>query len=182
MKALYIVFLVLLPLSLPAAQVYKIVRPDGTIEFTDQPVKNSETINLPSVQGYDSSGGGKPAAQSSPTAAPAKQNGNSEYLQFAITSPATEETIPNTGGVVSVSVNVSPALQKGDEVVITLDGKEVARGASTSFSLSEVYRGAHLVGASIVDSSGSVIRQANPVTFYVFQQSRLNPNNPINRR
>ncbi len=179
MKALNIIVLLLLPLSVSAAQAYKIVRPDGTVEFTDQPVKNSEEINLPNAQGYQSSNG-KPQEQS-PTTTTKKQNESGEYLQFAIASPAAEETIPNSGGVVSVSVNVAPALQKGHQVVITLDGSEKARGESTSFTLTDVERGAHLLGASILDASGAVLRQANPVTFYVFQQSILNPNNPINR-
>lgn len=179
MKKKCLMILLLLPFAATAAQGYKIVHPDGTVEYTDQPVRNAEEINLPGAQGYQSSG--QRAAPVKGTAkATAVQNGNGAYTQFAITSPAAEESIPNSGGIVSISVSVSPVLKQGDQVVISLDGTEVARGQATTFTLSEVGRGQHLVGASIVDSAGTAVGQANPVTFYVFQQSLLNPNNPNN--
>lgn len=181
MKAKLLLMLVLLPFAAAAAQGYKIVHPDGSVEFTDQPVKNAEEISLPDAQGYQSSGNGAASAQGKSTTT-ATPNGSGDYVQFAITSPQAEETISNSGGSVSVALSVSPALRQGHQVVITLDGREMARGQSTSFSLSEVERGAHLVSAALVDAAGTTLRQANPVTFYVFQQSILNPTNPNFKR
>lgn len=181
MKAKYLLLVLLLPLIATAAQGYKIVHPDGTVEFTDQPAKNAEEINLPDAQGYQSqSPGGSSAATSqvTTTSTDTKQQVNGDYTQFAIASPSAEETIPNSGGVVSVTVAMSPALQQGHQVVITLDGSEAARGASVSFTLNGVERGAHLLSASVVDATGAVLRQAAPVTFFIFQQSLLNPNRP----
>ena len=178
MKAKLLALLFLLPISVVAAQGYKIVHPDGSVEFTDQPAKNAQEINLPSAQGYQSSGpspAASPSPQSTTTPPPSTAKGkNGDYSQFAIASPHAEETIAGTGGVVSVGVSLSPSLQQGHQIVISLDGREVARGASTSFSVTEVERGAHLVGAAVVDAGGSTLRQADPVTFYVFQPSILN--------
>ena len=180
MKAKILLLLLLLPMAAIAAQGYKIIHPDGTVEFTDQPAKNAEEIDLPAAQGYLSPGSSAAPSQgtSNPPTTDTKQQGNGDYTQFAITYPAAEETIPNSGGSVSVAVAIAPALQQGHQVVITLDGGEAARGTSVSFTLNGVERGAHLLGASIVDASGAVIRQASPVTFYIFQQSLLNPNRP----
>jgi len=181
MKSRYLIVLLLMPFAAHAAQGYKIVHPDGTVEFTDQPVKNAEEINLPAAQGYQSTDNGTSRGGLSAPAKKSEQKSVAGYSQFSISSPSREESIPNTGGDVSVAVSIAPALQEGHQVVITLDGSDVAKGATTSFSLSSVERGAHLLSASIIDSSGVVIRQADPVTFYVFQQSLLNPNNPRNR-
>ena len=177
MKAKLLLMLVLLPFAAAAAQGYKIVHPDGSVEFTDQPVKNAEEINLPDAQGYESLSNGATSAQgkSAPTATP---DTGDDYAQFTIASPQAEETIFNTGGSVSVALSVSPPLKEGHQVVITLDGKEAAKGQSSSLTLSEVERGAHQLSASLVNSAGLTLRQASPVTFYVFQQSLLNPANP----
>ena len=177
MKAKFLLILVLLPFAASAAQGYKIVHPDGTVEYTDQPAKNAEEINLPGAQGYQSSGpspAATPTSQNTSTTPSTAKSANGDYSQFAIASPRAEETISGTGGVVSVAVRLSPSLQQGHQIVISLDGREVARGASTSFPLSELERGAHLVGAAVVDAGGSTLRQADPVTFYVFQPSILN--------
>jgi hypothetical protein len=71
----------------------------------------------------------------------------------------------------SVSVQLTPALLEGEQVIIRLNGSEVARGSETGFMLQGVYRGAHILSAAVVNSSGSVLRESAPITFYMRQHS-----------
>ena len=79
------------------------------------------------------------------------------------------------GGVVTIQVSVTPALDPKHKIQVTLDGKPIGPPASgTSFNLSNVDRGTHTLGASILDESGTAIRSSTSVTFHMRRPTVFN--------
>ncbi|MGH8695707.1 MAG: hypothetical protein ACREVS_04480 [Burkholderiales bacterium] len=93
----------------------------------------------------------------------------------AIVQPANEETVHDNQGNVVVQVTASPTLAPGDRVALLLDGRTVAQQMGTTFTLSGVERGTHTLHAQVVDANGATLATSPPVTFYMWQASRLFP-------
>ncbi len=94
---------------------------------------------------------------------------------ITITAPANEGTVHSNTGEVSVAVTVAPRLEPGQTIVITLDDREVARGARRRVRLSGVDRGTHLLQARLLDAQGNVLAESDAVTFHLWHASRLFP-------
>jgi hypothetical protein len=103
-------------------------------------------------------------------ASPAAAQGN-----IAIVEPEAESTVHSNEGKVTVRVGVPRGIAPGNQVVILLDGRAVARGAATSFELDGVERGTHTLQAQVVDGSGNTLVASPPVTFHMWQASRQFP-------
>ena len=96
------------------------------------------------------------------------------YESFVITSPTMEETIWNTGGVVTVGVYLQPGLQVGHRIRLYVDGNLVAMpDRSSSAVVTDVTRGAHTITAEVQDPSGRQLITAEPITFF-YQQTSVN--------
>jgi hypothetical protein len=167
-KILFLLLVVSLPLA-AAETGYRIVHPDGTVEFTDDPNRGGEKVEIEEVPTFHSvvpttkSGSATNRSQSSA----GKEDQAASYQSLTITAPKAEQTIWFDGGPIAVNVNVAPQLAEGDSVVVLLDGKEVTRGQRTSFNLPQVERGSHTIGAKVVNASGTTVLRASPVTFYM---------------
>src|SRR5690606_33131205 len=94
-----------------------------------------------------------------------------------IVSPGNDESVVNTGGVVSVRIQHEPALQQGHSVHLYLDGRLVEGFAANTlqYELNEVPRGTHTLVAVRNDRRGSRVKESPPVTFHVRQQSVAQP-------
>lgn len=169
MRRLIFLYLICISPLLAAENGYRIVHPDGTVEFTDQPVEGAEPITLPDIPTYSTPASKVKGEQATATEKP--QQKKQVTRSIAVSRPAAEETVFFNEAGMAVSVSVKPALAKGEQVIIRLDGSEVARGGSTSFTLQDVYRGTHMLSAALVDSNGSVISESSPITFYMRQHS-----------
>jgi hypothetical protein len=165
------VFLLLLPLAFATMGAfaqdkgYKVTRPDGTVEFTDQPTAGAQEITLPKAQSYE------PPPVPAVTEPPPPVPQGPPYSTLAITAPTADQTFQNGEGIVSVSVRLEPALRPGHRLVILLDGKEA--GVGSNVSLSGVERGSHTLVAEVRDGRGNVIQSSAPVTFHMRQYSSL---------
>lgn len=93
----------------------------------------------------------------------------------AIVQPANEETVHDNEGKVVVQVAISPDLAPGDRIVLLLDGRPVGAQGGTTFALSGIERGAHTLQAQVVDASSAPLTASAPVTFHLWQASRLFP-------
>lgn len=98
-----------------------------------------------------------------------------QYADVAIVHPAHEQTVHDNEGNLVVQVAVEPGLAPGDQIVVLLDGEPIARAPSTMFAFAGVERGAHAVEVQVVDQSGNTLVASQPVTFYMWQASRLFP-------
>ncbi len=180
MKRILPVLLLLFSASLSAAETtgYRIVHPDGTVEFTDDASRGGEEIKLLDVQtisepkqvgeGESKGEGNRKREEKSQK----KERVFSGYHNLSVVLPQQEQTIWSTDAGISVSVSINPPLQPGHTVVVTLDGSEKVRGSSTSLTIAEVYRGTHSVSASVIDQQGNNLISSSPVTFYLRQKSK----------
>lgn len=165
--------------SLVAAESrYRIVHPDGSVEFTDQPVEGAEPVTLPEITTYSSTpststppSSGTPANGTEATTA----NQSEGYTLFTISSPEDQQTVWFDAKGMNVSVQVEPELAEGDVVTIRIDGEVVATGNATTYLIQDVYRGTHTLSAVITNAQGVVIEEAGPVSFTMRQHSILHP-------
>lgn len=96
---------------------------------------------------------------------------------ITILSPAPEETVHDNAGRVPVAVGLGEGvLEKGQRVRILLDGTPAGRDrARLNFVVRDVVRGEHTLRALLVDAEGNTLASSKPVTFYLWQASRLFP-------
>ena len=147
---------------------YKWVDKDGVVHYSDVPVEGAEVVN---ISEYSRTTGARIARPSSRTTAdePAEEE-PFRYESLAVTSPGPEETLWNIGGLLNVSLALSPSLQPGHELRVYFDGEQrTVQGAS--FQIENVYRGVHNIQAEVVDATGKAVIRSKPNRFYVQQNT-----------
>lgn len=172
-----LLIVLLLSSSIYAETAYRVVKPDGTIEFSDDSLSGGEPFELrkaPATTFAPPS----PSATTQPRSKVGSKRGEKAKGSIAITSPQPDQTLWADGSGVTVTVDLSSALQSGEEVTISLDGKVVTRGSGSSFNLGQVFRGSHTLGASVVTNSGEVLFSASPISFHVRQHSSIKKQSP----
>ena len=155
--------------------VWKWVDENGVTHYADRPVPGATRMEISS--GKSSAASGTSSYGSGTTSATQPADTGPVYRNFEIWKPANDETIPNTGGQVTVNVRVDPGLQPGHSLYLYLDGRLV-EGISPntlSFDLQEVPRGTHQVIAVINDARGTRVQDTAPVSFTVRQESIAQP-------
>lgn len=95
--------------------------------------------------------------------------------EVAMTMPANDQTVHSNTGEVDVAVRVAPRLTAGETIVITLDEREVARGPQQQVQLTGIERGTHVLQARVLGRDGKTIARSEPVTFHMWQASKLFP-------
>jgi hypothetical protein len=157
-----------------AATVYKWVDEKGVVHYSDQPHPNAQKVDVKSAQTYESGG----SRSTSSSAAPSNAQPAGRYRACAVARPENDEVFLNTD-TVSAQVRLEPSLRNGDRITISMDGKTVQNGGSSSATL-KVERGSHSLAATVTDSADTVVCSTPTVTFHVRQPSRQAPN-PANR-
>jgi hypothetical protein len=155
------------------AGIFKRVLPDGTVIFSDQPHPDATRVEprdpqvIPSFQ--------------PPPRPPAREPRPEEfrYQRLAITAPLDDEVIWNHEGIIEIGVDVDPALQPDHRLVVLMDGAIVVDAAAGGrFSISNVFRGTHILQAVVEDTAGSALIESEAVTFHLRQHSILSPTRP----
>ena len=150
------------------AQVYKHVDENGNVTFTDQPPPNAERIEIREPNTL-----APPPIMAYPEETPEELTPASVNYEVKITAPAHETTIPNGPGNFSVSANISPNLETDAHLQLLLDGE--SRGEpqrSSSWALTNVFRGAHVLEVVVLDSKNQELAKSAPITVFVFRPSR----------
>ncbi len=156
-------FLLLLIPFAARAQVYKWTDEYGNVHYSDQPHETTDKpIDMPESMIYKAPP--KPRINlDKPKTKPVYK----AYQTFKINSPQNDGTVRSAPGTLSVAMQISPALRSNHEVVVMLDGKQVAKGKSTSISVSNVDRGTHSLSAKIVDAAGKAVVSSSTITFHM---------------
>jgi hypothetical protein len=165
--------------SVQGAPAWTWVDANGQVHFSDTPVPGAKRIELANAQAFGSAPR-QGARQDTTPAAESEQAADREarYRTFNITSPKQQETLWNTGSVVTVQVALEPQLQRGHRLDLFLDGQRRNLNAtSTTLTLSDVFRGIHTIQAVVVDQRGEEVLRSLATTFMVQQTSIQNPNN-----
>ena len=155
----------LLPAVACAQTMYECPGKDGPV-FTNTPCPGGKQLDLGPPNVIDT--GNSPQQ-------PAAQTDTPAYTAFTILSPENDGTIHTNTGEFQVSLALTPGLQGGNAVSVSLDGTQLPTlRYSLQFDITqEEWESAaaanvqHMLQASVVDRSGNTLIAATPVQFYV---------------
>ncbi|MEL7451674.1 MAG: DUF4124 domain-containing protein [Pseudomonadota bacterium] len=167
-RLLTVLLLVTISSAALSTTLYRWVDEDGRVHFSDQPREGAEQVTVRSPSTFEAPKAPPKRSTASTTAAEAEEE-EFQYNSLAVVSPASEQTLWNIAGRLSVSVSIAPGLAQGHTMRANIDGRSVNVGAATSFVLTEVYRGEHAVSVSVIDSTGREMIRSAPVRFFVQQ-------------
>jgi hypothetical protein len=156
----------LMPAVTCAQTMYECQTKDGPV-FSDTPCPGAQRLDLGPPNVIDT---GTPSQQQtgSQRAAPA-------YTAFTILSPENGGTVHTNTGEFTVSVALTPRLEGGNAISVSLDGTQLPTlRYSLQFDITpEEWESAaaanvqHRLQASVLDRSGNTLIAATPVQFYV---------------
>ncbi len=149
--------------SVLAETVYKKTNPDGSVEFTDKNLTDSEEIKIRKPVTYTPI---RLPALNLPT----KKLSPTFNYSLSINQPANDTTVVGKLDV-TVLVSVQPALisDLGHQIRYQLAGKSIVSN-NTSVTFKNVDRGTHNLTVSIVDKNGDVV---SPVASTIFHMKRF---------
>ena len=161
------VLLIFLSPALVCAQVVYECPGQGGPVFSDTPCSGGKRMDLGPPNVIDTNA---PAAQEAASQATA-----SVYTAFSIVSPETGGTIHSNTGQFTLSLALTPPLQGGNGISVSLDGTQLPTlRYSLQFDITqEEWESAaaanvqHMLQASVVDRAGNTLIAATPVQFYV---------------
>jgi hypothetical protein len=158
-----------------AATVYRWVDAEGVVHYSDQPHPGAERLEIGGIQTYST-----PAEGGAASAATEPASEGPPYQLCELFRPQRDEVFFNTQSV-TVRLRVQPALRRGDQVYLALDGRRLPEAPTgTEVELAPVFRGTHSLVLVVEDRSGNVVCQSDPVTFHIRQPSQQAPQ-PANR-
>ncbi len=164
--------LVLASGAVQAQKVYKVIQPDGTVEFTDAPPPDApaQQIEIPPLNTVRPLA--PPLASATEKAAAPKRY----YDRLTIDEPESGQTVRDNQGNVEVVLTLDPQINtdEGHKIQILYDGQEHGDPSSSlEQTLKGVARGGHTVGAQVVDKRGRVLIRSQPVSFHLMIASPL---------
>lgn len=173
----FIVTLLLLSIAASAtAAVYKLVKPDGSVIYSDRPpIENAAPTELPELQEIKITPPPTPSSEDNADEQQANQDQSISYTKLEITEPANDSAIVENSGQINIKLTLEPPLQEqqGDIISILLDGKQIGQGKSTALTLSNVDRGKHTLRAVVKSAQGSALITSPAVTFNLRRASAL---------
>jgi Domain of unknown function (DUF4124) len=175
MTRILIAVLFVFPL-LAVGQIYKTTDGKGNVVFTDKPPASSGSSERIELSPINSSA---PPPEISRPAAPMDLEAQAEPISYTveILSPPTETTIPMGPGNFSLSASVAPQPQAGETLQLNVDGSPWGDPqSSSSWQLTNVFRGAHDLTVSVIDADGATLASSEPVRVYVLRPSINNRN------
>jgi len=155
------------------AQAYRWVDDQGVVHYSDRPQPGAEEIQLSDSE--PRSRPDVPIVRSAPQRQEAADQPEEPagYTSLEFVEPESEQTLWNIGGVLNVTLSLTPTLKAGDRVRVYYDGEPMDVNGTT-FRIREVYRGEHNLQAEIVNPQGELLIRSEPTRFYVQQTSILN--------
>ncbi|MDX1823587.1 MAG: hypothetical protein R3354_02645 [Thiohalomonadales bacterium] len=151
--------------ALAQEKVYKKVNPDGSVEYSDQPIQGSEVMNVPKGSTF--------TMPETPAVTPASTNPAEEtsvkYDSLVITQPENDKAIRSNNGTLTALASVTPALAPDNRFRWKMDGNIVQDVNAPELRLNNVDRGSHTLQAEIVDANGKVIITSDSVTFHMMR-------------
>lgn len=153
---------------------YRWVDAQGVVHYSDTPQPGAEQLKIHPAQTYS------PAPVSGASNRPAaEQNAGGAYQACSVAQPSAEQSFFAPEDV-TVSVNLRPVRQAGDQVSVTMDGAPLqpADDSGLRYRISEPDRGAHTLSVTVHNSAGTVVCSSSGVTFYVQRPSLNSPQSP----
>ena len=176
MRILLLATLLLLP-QLGATQIYKTTDEQGNVSYSDTPPTDgpSEQVKLRETNSAPPPEMAEPMPSSSSTApdtAPDTADTEEAPYSVSVASPANETTIPMGPGNFSITAALEPALSQGALLQLYVDGSTSGNPqSSNSWTLTNVFRGAHDLKVMVVDRKGDQLAESGSVRVYVLRPS-----------
>ena len=169
----HVVFVLLLACSFAHAAVYTWINSEGIRVYGDEPPANSQKAKLPKLQSLKHVEDPTKKDVTTTTNTEDTETAFKGYKHLSVSTP-TEDFMLTSGaaGNTSVTLELEPALEKGHEITLLLDGKPVGHGAQLQFSLENVTRGGHLLQAKI-KYKGRLLISSEKRRFHVLRPSIL---------
>ena len=148
-----------------ADKVYRHVDENGVVHYTDQPPsKTSRPVELPPLQVVSPVALPEPAPSEAPRAAARRQD-----VAISVLSPAPDETFRGADRTLPVNVSLKPGLPEGYGLFYLLDGNPQNSEAvrASSYLLTGVERGQHMVTVVVVDPRGTEVARTQPVIVHM---------------
>jgi len=171
MTRLLLAAVLMLPaLSMAQSSIYKTTDEQGNVVFTDKPASNSKASQRIEVRPPNST----PPPPDISRPEPAVEIDEEEVIEYevAISSPASESTIPMGAGNFSVNAAVKPRLEATQALQLFVDGIPQSDAQQSGYwALTNVFRGRHELTVSIIGQEGAVIASSEPTIVYVLRPS-----------
>jgi hypothetical protein len=165
--------------TVQAAVIYKWVDADGVVHYSDQASPGAEKIVT--AGSINSMTPGRSATGPSSQSTQQGDQGGLNYTEFAITSPAPDQTFFGDD-VIPVRLSLNPPLRPNQAITWNLNGRQLDSPPSAlSFVLPRLDRGTYALTATITDQQTSSSQTSNSITFFVRQPSATGPQNPLHR-
>lgn len=174
MPLINMVLLLLVAMTLPAAEIYRRADRGQGVEFSDQPDPAAERVILRDPVVLPIPGYPAPEPTERPLRPAVKMKPGEMYTQLQILVPADDGTVRANDGVVQVQVLLIPPLQTalGHKLVLRLDNAAVSKpGESTDFNLTDVSRGTHQLQAQVLASDGSEVMASGVSRFHLHRHA-----------
>ena len=154
--------------SFASAGVYKWVDKEGNVHYGDTvpPDGLATEVDLPESSRYKPRPLPSSVTEVSPAKTPDEIEKPANYPVVKIVKPENAGTVRSNEGIVTVDVQLEPALAKGHVMAFFMDGTLIPdKVASTSFRISNVDRGTHSLVATVEDEQGKELGRSGSITF-----------------
>ncbi len=165
MRRFIISLLLVIPLA-AVAQVYKSVDENGNTVYSDKPPTNGSSSEKVQVGTPNTSPPPRHVERSAPVVEEKKVE-----VKVDITSPAHDTAIAiGFAGNFSVTAAVNPPLGNGSSAQLLIDGEAIGPAQThTSWALSNIFRGSHILTVVISDRAGKTLAESQPITVHVMR-------------
>lgn len=170
MHRLAILFSMTFTMLVAAAPVYKVVKKDGSVVYTDKPFGASEKVKMPKQNTANIPVPHKSSSTSAQSNVKKVKRAKPNY-QFSIESPSPEEHIRNNSGNVKITATMQPT-GLGDYQLF-VDNQLVQTQANPRFELRNFDRGEHQFQIKFLHKSGRVLAESPIQVFYLHRASVL---------
>ena len=168
----YLALMICLPSLVFANDVYRCTDDEGKTYYSDRACEGGKKMILPPTQTYTPS----PTQRTFRYTPLKKEADQAGYDAVSISTPAHDSTIRDNTGRVTVSVSIKPALRTGmgHRLQLLLDGQPYAdAGTATSFGLTSLDRGTHILKAIILDMNNKTLAESTESQFHVHKFSKI---------
>lgn len=165
MRRFIIGLLLAIPLA-AVAQVYKSVDENGNTVYSDKPPTNGSSAEKIQVGAPNTSAPPRQVDRPDPTV-----NQKKIEVSVDITSPPHDTAIAiGFAGNFSVTAAVNPPLGNGNSAQLLIDGAAIGPTQThTSWALSNIFRGSHILTVVISNSAGTKLAESPPITVHVLR-------------
>jgi len=170
-RVFYILCLLVLCMSVSAQVVYKTLKADGSVVYSDVHSEGAEPVNLSSMNTVVVPALNNASSQTASRNKPVQKSKPEIQYVVSIRSPMPEQTLRDNSGMVTISADVLP--KKSGKFQLVFDKQVVKTQSNPQFQLEGVNRGAHTIQVDFLDNSGKILASSKQQTFYLQKVSAL---------